>query len=191
MLRTHLRNRYNKERTPGNLNAFKKQRNKCVKTLRQAKRNYCVNLDVKSITDNRTFWKTVKLLFSEEVQTSSDITLVENGSLISDDFKVAEIMNDYFVNITETLGISKDVGNASPIIEDTDPVERAVRKNRSHPSIQRIRANASQTNKFDLQKTSVMKVGQRIRKLKPNKATPYGKVPVRILKQNSGIFQTI
>ena len=100
-------------------------------------------------------------------------------------------MNDYFVNITETLGISKDVGNASPIIEDTDPVERAVRKHRSHPSIQRIRANASQTNKFDLQKTSVMKVGQRIRKLKPNKATPYGKVPVRILKQNSGIFQTI
>ena len=141
MLRTHLRNRCNKERTPGNWNAFKKQRNKCVKFLRQAKRDYYGNLDVKSITDNRKFWKTVKPLFSEKVQTSSDITLLENGALISDDFQVAEIMNDYFVNITETLGISKDAGNVSPIIEDTDPVERAIRKYRSHPSIQRIRAN--------------------------------------------------
>ena len=130
----------------------------------------------------------MKPLFSEKVQTSSDITLVENGSLISDDFQVAEIMNDYFVNITETLGISKDAGNVSPIIEDTDPVERALRKHRSHPSIQRIRANVSQANEFDFQKTSVMEVEQQIRKLKPKMATPYGRVPAKILKQNSDIF---
>ena len=36
-------------------------------------------------------------------------------------------MNDYFVNITETLGLSQSTGNVSPIIEDTDPVERAIR----------------------------------------------------------------
>ena len=132
-------------------------------------RDYYGNLDVKSITDNRKFWKTVKPLFPEKVQTSSDITLLENGALISDDFQVAEIMNDYFVNITETLGISKDAGNVSPIIEDTDPVERAIRKYRSHPSIQRIRANVSLANEFDFQKTSVMEVEQQIRKLKPKK----------------------
>ena len=188
MLRTHLRNRYNKERKPGNWNAFKKQRNKCIKTLWQAERDYYGNLDVKSITDNRKFWKTVKLLFSEEVQTSSHITLLDNGSLISDDFQVAEMMNDYFIYITETLGISKDVGNVSTIIEDTDYVERAIRKHRSHPNIQRIRANASQANEFDCQKTSVMEVEQQIRKLKPKKATPYGKVPAKMLKQNSSIF---
>ena len=48
-----------------------------LKTLRQAKRDYYGNLDVKSITDNRKFWKTVKPLFSEKVQTSSDITLLK------------------------------------------------------------------------------------------------------------------
>ena len=114
MLRTQLRNRYNKERTPGNRNVFKKQRNMCVKTLRQAKRDYYSNLDMKSITDNKKFWKTMKPLFSEKVQTSSVITL------ISDEFKVAEIMNNYFVNITETLGISKNADNEFPVIEDTD-----------------------------------------------------------------------
>ena len=51
MLRTHN----NKERTPGNWNDFKKQRNKCVKLLRQPKRDYYGNLNEKSITDNRKF----------------------------------------------------------------------------------------------------------------------------------------
>ena len=35
--RTHLRNRYNKDRTDENKTAFKKQRNLCVKLLREAK----------------------------------------------------------------------------------------------------------------------------------------------------------
>ena len=78
-------------------------------------------------------------------------------------------MNDYFVNITETLGISKDVGNVSPIIKDTDNVDRAIRKHISHPSIQRIRANVNQANEFDFQKASVMEVEQQIRKLMPKK----------------------
>ena len=60
----------------------------------------------------------MKPLFTEKVQTSSDITLVEDGTLISDDFKVAEIMNDYFVNITETLGMSK-IQEMSPLLSRT------------------------------------------------------------------------
>ena len=77
MFRTRLRNRKIEERTPENWNAFKKQRNKCVKTLRQAKCDYCGNLDEKSITDKREYWKTVKPLFSEKVQT----ILVVNGNV--------------------------------------------------------------------------------------------------------------
>ena len=143
---------------------------------------------MKSITDNGKFWKRVKPLFFEKVQTSSDITLVENGTLISDDFKVAEIMNDYFVNITETLGISKNAENVPPVIEDAGPVERAIRKYQSHPSILRIRANVNEANDFDFQKTSVMEVEKQIRKLKPKKASPCGRVPAKILKQNSEVF---
>ena len=97
-------------------------------------------------------------------------------------------MNDYFVNITETLGISKNAENVSPVIEDTDPVERAIRKYQSHPSILRVRANVNEANDFDFQKTSVMEVEKQIRKLKPKKASPYGRVPAKILKQNSEVF---
>ena len=55
--RTILRNRYNKNRTRENWNAFKRQHNKCVKILRQAKIDYYKNFYVKCLTDNRKFWK--------------------------------------------------------------------------------------------------------------------------------------
>ena len=54
---TNLRNRYNKCRSQENWNAFKKQHNKCVKILRQAKFNYYKTLDIKCLTDNCKFWK--------------------------------------------------------------------------------------------------------------------------------------
>ena len=45
--RTHLRNRYNKDRTDENKKAFKNQRNLCVKLLLEAKREYHKNIDLK------------------------------------------------------------------------------------------------------------------------------------------------
>ena len=47
MNRTHLRNRYNNDKTDDNKKAFKKQRNLCVKLLREAKREYYTNIDLK------------------------------------------------------------------------------------------------------------------------------------------------
>ena len=55
MNRTHLRNRYNKDRTDENKKAFNKQRDLCVKLLREAKREYYKNIDLKSLNDNRKF----------------------------------------------------------------------------------------------------------------------------------------
>ena len=88
MLRTQLRNKYNKERTQSNLNTFRKQRNKCVKLLRKAKFEYYKNLDLKDISDNRKFWKTVKPLFSDKVQTNSSITLNEDGKILTNELEI-------------------------------------------------------------------------------------------------------
>ena len=108
MHRKKLRNRCIKRRTEENLKAFKKQRNFCVKLLRRTKSDYYRNLDLGDLTDNRKFWKTVKPVFSNEIQTSSSVTLIEDGEVITDDAKIAEIFNHYFANITESLGISED-----------------------------------------------------------------------------------
>ena len=106
MHRTRLHNKYNKDRTEANLKAFKKQRNKCVKLLRRAKFDYYRNIDLGKLTDNHKFWKTVKPLFSDKVQVNSSISLIEDGKMVNQDSQIAEIFNQYFANITDSLGIT-------------------------------------------------------------------------------------
>ena len=95
MHRKNLRNKYSKSRTEENHNAFKTQRNLCAKLLRRAKSDYYRHLNLGDLTDNRKFWKTVKPVFSNEVQTTSSMTLKEDGKMITEDLQIAEIVNHY------------------------------------------------------------------------------------------------
>ena len=45
---------------------YTKQQNYCVSQLRKSNREYYISLDVKNITDNKTFWKTVKPFLSNK-----------------------------------------------------------------------------------------------------------------------------
>ena len=57
MLRSRLKNRYNKGRTAEHWEAFRRQRNLCVKLFRKEKRNFCKNLNISDITENKSFGK--------------------------------------------------------------------------------------------------------------------------------------
>ena len=57
MTRTRLLDKYGKDNSAGNLFAYKRQRNLCVKRLRKSKKVFYNNLNVKRITDNRKFWQ--------------------------------------------------------------------------------------------------------------------------------------
>ena len=90
MTRTRVRNRFLKNRSNGNRDLFRKQRKLCVSLLRKSKKDYFSNLNEKQITDNKSFWKTVKPFLSNKVQSSEIINLTdENDSLVTDCGKVA------------------------------------------------------------------------------------------------------
>ena len=57
------------------------------------------------VNKNKKFWKTVKPLFSNKLQSSSSITLLGNSKVESTASKVAEVFYKYFVNIAESLDI--------------------------------------------------------------------------------------
>ena len=82
-----LRNKFLKLKTEGNRLADAKKRNYCVKLLHQKKRQYFVNLNHSSFTDNKLFWKTVSLLFRKKGSKSNKITLFEGGKVLTDDAK--------------------------------------------------------------------------------------------------------
>ena len=57
--KSNFKNIYNKYRTEDNWANYKKQINFCVNLLRKTKTEYFQKLNVKDLSDNRKFWKTI------------------------------------------------------------------------------------------------------------------------------------
>ena len=99
MLRSKLKNIFNKNKTHFNWQKYKHQRN----LLRKTKKQYFAKLNVKDVADNKLFWKNVKPYFSNKGSNSTKITLVEKDKIIADEKQIANIMNEHFVSITKKL----------------------------------------------------------------------------------------
>ena len=110
MLPSKLRNKFNKEGNHINWCNYKRQRNHCFNILRKTKKEYFNSLNIKQVSDNKLFWKSVKPFLNDKGSSSSKITLVEENNIVSDEEEIADIMNNYFINITKTLNLKKQHG---------------------------------------------------------------------------------
>ena len=97
MNRARLKRISNDHPTQENVEAFKRYRNFCVSLLRKEKRKFYNNLDISIMYDNKKFWKCIKPLFSGKSKSNSKITLIKGEEIVSDEQKVAEMLNDYFM----------------------------------------------------------------------------------------------
>ena len=75
MKKSRPRNNFLNTKTDIDRKAYKKQCHLWVSLIRREKKNF--NINTRGITDNKTFWKTVKPLVTDKVQTKSKITLIE------------------------------------------------------------------------------------------------------------------
>ena len=188
MKRSNSKNKLNKIRTNENWAAYKRQRNLCVGVLRQNKKSYYARLDPKTVSDSKKFWKTVKPLFSSKIQSASCITLLEKDIVESDEGKVAEITNNYFVNITETLGISLATTEGSLNDFNDDPCSKIIKHFESHSSIFKIKESVSSDTKFSFRKATFDKMLEQLKNLGPKKASSRESTPPKTLKTNADIL---
>ena len=65
MKRSRLRNKFLNTKSDIDSKANNKQRNLCVSLIRRKKKNFFNNISTRDTTDNKTFWKTVKPLFTD------------------------------------------------------------------------------------------------------------------------------
>ena len=186
MKRTMLLNKFRKNKTEQNFLAFKKQRNYCVKLLRDTKKSYFGNLEPSDIANNKKFWKTVKPLFSDKTVTSGDILLTEGEDIISDTNAIAEIFSSFFSNAVKNLKIENSEAFCRQHSEEVhpDPVKAAIEKYQQHPSIKKIKECFPCNNKFTFRKTSLAEVTKEIDNLVLTKAFPIDSVPPMILKNH-------
>ena len=73
-----LRNKFNEERNVKNWSEYKRQRNLCSNLLKQYKKRHFNNLNVKDVTKNKRFWKTIKPFFTEKNKTPNNIILTNS-----------------------------------------------------------------------------------------------------------------
>ena len=87
-MHTRLRNNFLRNRSDENKRKYSKQRNYCVSLLRKPKKNYYSNLNEKKITEDKTFWKTVKHFLSDKTLSDEKITLIEKDKITKTDPKI-------------------------------------------------------------------------------------------------------
>ena len=79
---------------------------------------------MKSITDKKTFWKTVKPLFSDKQVQLGKITLVKGDEITADNKEVANIFNNFFANIIKNMNIKMNDDHLSDTENLTDRSSR-------------------------------------------------------------------
>ena len=107
MKRSRLRNNFLRNRTEENEILCNRQRNYCVSLLRKSKRGYYENLNIKNLTKNKLFWKSVKPLLSDKSRIRDRINISEKGKILKTESETAESLNSFFSNIVKNLNISR------------------------------------------------------------------------------------
>ena len=182
MRRSALQNRYYRDRLPETKKAYKKQRNYTNKLLKKEKKRYFSNINMNNYTDNKKFWYTVKPLFSNYNGGSQKITLVKDDKIISNDEEVARTFNRFFIDSVNSLHIENNVllnGTENLI----DPLEIALKKFESHPSIIEIKEKVFVEAKFSFSKVTISDIEIEIRHLNIKKASTFLNISAKQLKQ--------
>ena len=189
MKRSELATRFHKTRNVADQFAFKKQRNYVSRLYKKERKKYFSNLDVRKVTDNRNFWNTIQPLFSDKVKMRRKITLVHKKELISEDIKVADTLNSFFENAAKNLTAeNRYLTNPS---QNFDPVERAIEKFETHPSILEIKEKEITGSAFSFRPIDPNYVENELKQLNQRKADIIDTIPSKSLKSSSEVSGTV
>ena len=191
MQRSRKRNVFNRDPTAHNWNSYRIQRNKCTRMIRDAKKAFYGKINLHDLKSTKKFWNTIKPIFSEKAKPDAIHTLVDGGVIINDKQDLANTMADYYANVVNNLGLpsipTTDVVENEQQ-EGVSEIENIINKYNNHPSILKISSCVSSVNEMNFNKIDSSIIEKHIIKLKKNKASPLGDIPVKILKKSSAFF---
>ena len=139
------------------------------------------------INDNKKFWKNVKPIFGNKNKGNKTVALEEENEVITDDGKLAQTFNEYFVNIVPSLGITPFHENTDDI--NNDNIDNIITKFEGHLGIVAIIEQMKKYNKtFTFQNVSTDKVASIIKKLNTKKASETDDIPNNAIKEFGTFF---
>ena len=141
-------------------------------------------MDLKVIENNKKFWKSIKPLFSGKSKLKTNITLAENGQMVTEKREVAETLNNYFIEAVQNLEIENfnSEGVQEIQTENTDEViEIILEKYKTDHSILKIKENVKVEKKFKFDNTTEDDVYSKIKSLDPKKTGTENDIPAKAL----------
>ena len=73
---------------------------------------------------------------------------MEDAEVLREEKKVADTFNEFFSTMVKELKIENDDNLLTDDIEETDPVLKAIKKYKNHPSILRIKSSLKHPKVF-------------------------------------------
>ncbi len=116
----------------------------------------------------------------KSVKSSENIQLLKGDTLVTKPIDVANVINEFFTNITSTIG--EPVSEATLELDDEEFILLIYDKYKDHPSVKYIAENHQLQSNFEFKEVSPDLVQSTLSKLNPAKATGYDKIPPKVLK---------
>ena len=118
---------------------------------------YLNKLAADGIITNKSFWKFIKpFLKNRNCYTQNNITLIQNGEIITEEKNLVETFNNHYINIVErSSGIKPvDVAMMHNMCDNDTAINVIIEAYKDHPSVTKIKEiieknTAKRSFKFD------------------------------------------
>jgi len=169
-----LKRKFHSFKDQSSWNKYKSQRNLVTSLKRKSLKEY-FNQRCNNDPNAKKFWDTVRPFMSNSQTGGANISLLDQGRLVTKPSEVCSIFNDHFIHVANDLSEPFDIIGK--------PIRNVIDFYKYHPSILNINAQASDdSNDFNFTKVSASQVQQSMKKLKLGKACGYDNISAKVLK---------
>ncbi len=134
---------------------------------------------------NKAFWDLVKPFLSNKGGlTTTDISLVKNDRIVTDDLDLCKIFNDYYINIVENSPGKKpsNIADSISTSDDREIIRLIIEKYRAHPSILAISQDFQRSfETYSFKEVSTRDVWVHLKRLDGSKSTGVDQNPPRLV----------
>ena len=143
---SRLRNKFCKNPSEVNERKYKRQQNLCVSLGRKAIKQYFSNITSERIVTNKEFWKTIKsFLRNKGCLENSDIMLINDDEMVTDDKILEKTFNEHYINIIERSSSLKPekMEFDNSLNTRRNILHSIIDRYKNHPSILKIKSEVS------------------------------------------------
>ena len=173
-----FRRKFNRCRNSVNWEIYRNHRNYVVKLRKECTRIYLKEKGTMS-GNGKEFWKIIKPLISNKnVTNNNDIILMENDEIINTRADVCNTMNEYYVNITKSIGCEDSISVNDSFVD-------IINTHSSHPSVCRIRESISGDSNFSFTMVNTEHVYKKLKNVNSKKAPGFDGMPPKLIKMGA------